>query len=36
MSFVPVKSEEKQSAATVFRVRKLLIRPRTQTIHASC
>jgi transposase len=34
MRFVPVKSEEKQSAAAVFRVRELLIRQRTQTINA--
>ncbi|WP_299657342.1 IS110 family transposase, partial [uncultured Jannaschia sp.] len=31
---VPVKSEEKQGAAAVFRVRELLIRQRTQTINA--
>ena len=30
----PVKSEEKQGAAAVFRVRELLIRQRTQTINA--
>ncbi|WP_299654197.1 transposase, partial [uncultured Jannaschia sp.] len=29
MRFVPVKSEEKQGAAAVFRVRELLIRQRT-------
>ena len=34
--FVPVKSEETQGAAAVFRVRDLLIRKRTQTINASC
>ena len=34
MRFVPVKSEEKQGAAAVFRVRELLIRQRTQTINA--
>jgi len=34
MRFVPVKSEEKQGAAAVFRVRDLLIRQRTQTINA--
>lgn len=32
--FVPVKSEETQGAAAVFRVRELLIRQRTQTINA--
>jgi transposase len=34
MRFVPVKSEEQQGAAAVFRVRELLIRQRTQTINA--
>lgn len=34
MRFVPVKSEDVQGAATVFRVRELLIRQRTQTINA--
>ena len=34
MRFVPVKSEEVQGAATVFRVRELLIRQRTQAINA--
>ncbi|SOC23980.1 transposase [Rhodobacter maris] len=34
MRFVPVKSEEIQGAATVFRVRELLIRQRTQAINA--
>jgi transposase len=34
MRFVPVKSEGKQGAAAVFRVRELLIRQRTQTINA--
>jgi len=34
MRFVPVKSEEKQGAAAVFRLRELLIRQRTQTINA--
>ena len=34
MRFVPVKSEEIQGAAGVFRVRELLIRQRTQTINA--
>lgn len=32
--FVPVKSEETQGAAMVFRVRELLIRQRTQVINA--
>lgn len=36
MRFVPVKSEEAQGAAMVFRVRELLIRQRTQAINASC
>ena len=36
MRFVAVKNEEKQGAASVCRVRKLLIRQRTQTINASC
>lgn len=36
MCFVPVKSEEVQGAAMVFRVRELLIRQRTQAITASC
>jgi transposase len=36
MRFVPVKSEATQGAAMVFRVRELLIRPRTQAINASC
>ena len=34
MRFVPVKSEEIQGAAMVFRVRELLIRQRTQAINA--
>ncbi len=34
MRFVPVKSEETQGAAMVFRVRELLIRKRTQAINA--
>ena len=34
MRFVRVKTEEKQAAAAVFRVRELLIRQRTQTINA--
>ncbi|MEP6019222.1 MAG: IS110 family transposase [Paracoccaceae bacterium] len=34
MRFVPVKSEETQGSAMVFRVRELLIRQRTQTINA--
>ncbi len=34
MRFVPIKSEEKQGAAAVFRVRELLIQQRTQTINA--
>ncbi len=34
MRFVPVKSEETQDAAMVFRVRELLIRQRTQAINA--
>ena len=34
MRFVPVKSEEMQGAAMVFRVRELLIRQRTQAINA--
>ncbi len=34
MRFVPVKSEETQGAAMVFRVRDLLIRQRTQAINA--
>jgi len=34
MRFVPVKSEDVQGAATVFRVRELLIRQRTQAINA--
>ena len=34
MRFVPVKSEETQGAASVFRVRDLLIRQRTQAINA--
>ena len=33
MRFVPVKSEETQGAASVFRMRELLIRQRTQTIN---
>jgi transposase len=36
MRFVPVKSEETQGAAMVFRVRELLIRQRTQAINVSC
>lgn len=34
LRFVPVKSEETQGAASVFRVRELLIRQRTQAINA--
>lgn len=34
MRFVPVKSEETQSAAMVFRARELLVRQRTQLINA--
>ena len=34
MRFVSVKSEETQGAASVFRVRELLIRQRTQAINA--
>ena len=34
MRFVPVKNEETQGAAMVFRVRELLIRQRTQVINA--
>ncbi len=34
MRFVPVKSEETQGAASIFRVRELLIRQRTQAINA--
>ena len=34
MRFVPVRSEEVQGAAMVFRVRELLIRQRTQAINA--
>jgi len=34
MRFVPVKSEETQGAAMVFRLRELLIRQHTQTINA--
>lgn len=34
MRFVPVKSEETQGAAMVFRIRDLLIRQRTQVINA--
>ncbi len=34
MRFVPVKSEETQGAAMVFRVREMLIRQRTQAINA--
>ena len=34
MRFVPIKSEETQGAANVFRVRELLIRQRTQSINA--
>ncbi len=34
MRFVPVKSEETQGAAMVFRIRELLIRQRTQMINA--
>ena len=36
MRFVPVKNEETEGAAMVFRVRELLIRQRTQAINASC
>jgi transposase len=34
MRFVPVKSEEQQASAVVFRVRDLLVRQRTQLINA--
>ena len=34
MRTVPIKSEETQAAASVFRVRELLIRQRTQSINA--
>jgi transposase len=34
MRFVPMKSEETQGAALVFRIRELLIRQRTQAINA--
>ncbi len=34
MRFVPVKSEDVQGSAMVFRVRELLIRQRTQAINA--
>ena len=34
MRFVPVKSEQIQGAAMVFRIRELLIRQRTQAINA--
>jgi transposase len=34
MRFVPLKSEETQGAAMVFRIRELLIRQRTQAINA--
>ena len=34
MRFVPVKSEETQASAMVFRIRELLIRQRTQAINA--
>ncbi|KWV49990.1 hypothetical protein AS026_01325 [Rhizobium altiplani] len=34
MRFVAVKSEEKQAAATVFKVRDLLVRQKTQIINA--
>lgn len=34
MRFVPVKSEETQGSAAVFRVRELLVRQRTQAINA--
>lgn len=34
MRFVPIKSEETQGAAMVFRIRELLIRQRTQAINA--
>ncbi|OSP54192.1 hypothetical protein BV911_13625 [Pseudoruegeria sp. SK021] len=34
MRFVPVKSEEVQATAMVFRVRELMIRQRTQLINA--
>ena len=34
MRFVPVKSEETQGAAMVFRIRELLVRQRTQAINA--
>ena len=35
MRVVPVKGEETQAAASVFRVRELLIRQRTQRINAA-
>ena len=34
MRFVPVKSEEQQASAAVFRARDLMVRQRTQTINA--
>ena len=34
MRFVPVKSEEQQASAAVFRARDLIVRQRTQTINA--
>ena len=34
MRFVPVKSEEQQASAAVFRARDLLVRQRTQLINA--
>ena len=34
MRFVPVKSEESQAAAVIFRTRNLLVRQRTQLINA--
>jgi transposase len=34
MRFVPVKSEEQQASAAVFRARDLLVRQRTQLLNA--
>ena len=36
MRFVPIKSEEQQASALVFRTRHLLVRERTQLIKAIC
>ncbi len=36
MRLAPVKSEDVQGAASVFRIRELPIRQRTQRINASC